>query len=282
MEFEQEKVLSQDNPGLGEIAESPPAETVPQQEEKVDSSPPESIPYNRFQEVVGKKNELQESLENSNRQIEILTQELLKSKQPVIPQEQPVPVEMPKEPIPDDFPDGTADRDYIRAVNNYDYQMNKIKDSQERMKNAAVEAHARNFKQHQARAAQFVATAPDYYTVAESNPITQVYTDEMKRAIVASPMSPQIAYHLGKNQAEAVRIANSTNPAVEIGMLQAKLSNPAPAKQVSLAPQPITPVGNSNAANEKIPGADKMTYEEYKARMNKKESDKRRNGTWGR
>jgi len=278
MEFEQEKVL-QDNPDLGATADSPPAQTVPEQEKE---APPENIPYNRFQEVVGKKNELQSSLEERDRQVEMLTQELLKTKQPVQQQAQPVQVELPTKPNRDEFDDDT---DYFMAVSDYKYKANRFQEEQERQKNAVVESHQRNYQQHQLRAADFVSKNPDkgdYWAVAENNTITQYYPSEMKAAIVASGMSPQIAYHLGKNQAEAIRIANSPLPSLEIGKLEAKLSSPAPAKQVSMAPQAINPVGDTNAAHERVPGKDNMAYEEYKAKMNVREAQNRKNGTWGR
>lgn len=277
-EIVKEQVLDQDFPGsTGEQAASPPAQDEPQE-------PPEAIPYARFVEVNTEKNRFKTSLEEKDRQIEMLTQEILRSKQPATQQVQTEPVQMPVEPRPEDFEDGVTDRDYIRALNNYDYQMNKLKDSQEAAKNAKVHEHARNLDQHRLRAAQFIQNNPDksdYLTVAERNPVTSYYTDEMKMAITASPKSPEIAYYLGKNPAEAIRIAQSALPAMEIGMIAAKLSATESApKKVSLAPDPIEPVGNINHAVEK--SLQNMSMDEYRAKMNRREMERRKAGNWGR
>lgn len=71
-------------------------------------------------------------------------------------------------------------------------------------------------------------------------------TPAMAEAIFASEIGPDIAYYLGSNRAEATRIAKLPSPAMqakEIGRLEAKLIiDPVPAKRVSDAPAPITPV----------------------------------------
>jgi hypothetical protein len=197
----------------------------------------------------------------------------------------PKPVELPKEPNPSDFPDGTLDREYLRQVNDYDFKMNMIKREQEAKVTQQESAFRNNFQQHQLRAANLVAANPDYadyYTVAEANPVINHYTQDMVRAMMASPKSAEIAYHLGKNPADAIRVANSPVPALEIGKIEAKLSAPVATKTASMAPQPISPVGNTNAAHEKIPGQDKMPYPEYKVKANAREAELRKAGAYGR
>jgi hypothetical protein len=278
MELEQEKVLSQDNPEmLGEQAASPPAP------EETPAPPPENVPYSRFQEQTQKKNEYKTEVENLKQQMNVLNMQLLKQNQPAINQQpQQVQEELPAKPNPSDFADGTYDEKYIEKLSNYHYKMNKMKEQSEASQRAQAERDVVNAQQHNMRAALFQQQNPDYFVVAENNPYVSQYPNSMRSAIVASDKSPEIAYHLGKNPTEALRIANSPNPSFEIGKIAAKLSTDTTKKQVSMAPQPITPVGNTNTANEKQPGQDKMSYDEYKAKMNAKESSARQNGTWGR
>jgi hypothetical protein len=287
-EIIKDKVLNQDNPAQqGEQAASPPAEPVPAQQTQEVSPPPENIPYGRFAEVNQQKNEFKEKLEETTRQVDMLTTQLLKQQSPVQMQVQPTqkPVELPKEPNPTDFAEGIYDREYLRQVNDYDFKMNTLKREQETKVSQQESAYRNNFQQHQLRAASLVASNPeyaDYYTVAEASPVINHYTQDMVRAMMASPKSAEIAYHLGKNPADAIRVANSPVPALEIGKIEAKLSTPVATKTASMAPQPISPVGNTNAAHEKTPGKDEMSYAEYKAKMNARESEMRKAGTYGR
>lgn len=73
----------------------------------------------------------------------------------------------------------------------------------------------------------------------------------MSRAIMNSDSGTDIAYYLGKNPQEAIRISNLEPfaSAREIGKIEAKLtSSPAP-KRPSAAPDPIIPVGSKERAN---------------------------------
>lgn len=84
----------------------------------------------------------------------------------------------------------------------------------------------------------------DYEVVAQ-NPALPI-TDDMAEVIMDSEQGPDIAYHLGKNPQEALRIAklSKTRQAVEIGKLEDRLSKPAPIKKPP--PAPINPVSGSS------------------------------------
>jgi hypothetical protein len=273
----EEQVAVQEVPEqLGEQVAPPATEEVPS------TPPPENVPYSRFQEQTQKKNEYKTEVEELKKQMNVLNMQILNQNQPAL-QQPPPPVqeEMPSKPNPNDFTDGTYDEKYVEQLSSYHYKMNKLKDASESTKRATVDRDQTALQQHNMRAAMFQQDTPDYFVVAEQNPYVSQYPQQMIRAMVSSDKSPQIAYHLGKNPTEALRIATSLNPAFEIGKIAAKLSTEPAAKKVSLAPQPITPVGNTNAANEKQPGTDKMSYEEYKAKMNARENERRKNGVWG-
>jgi hypothetical protein len=88
-------------------------------------------------------------------------------------------------------------------------------------------------------------------------------TPEMAEIIRDSDVWPDLAYHLGKNMAEAARIAalSPTRQAVELGRLEARVTAPKPLP--NRAPAPVEPVSGIAAGGTKDPG--KMSFEEYKA-----------------
>ena len=80
-------------------------------------------------------------------------------------------------------------------------------------------------------------------------------TSHLNIAIMQAENGDEIAYYLGKNLAEATRIANldPISAVREIGRLEAKLlAEPPKAKTPSNAPAPITPVKGSSSANKTI------------------------------
>lgn len=97
-----------------------------------------------------------------------------------------------------------------------------------------------------------VALAPDV-------PITEGIADIIR----GSDAAADLAYYLGKNRAEAMRIAQMTpmSAARELGRIEASLAAPKPRTE-SKAPPPITP-GKASGSGAKSP--DKMSAEEYRA-----------------
>ena len=112
------------------------------------------------------------------------------------------------------------------------------------------------------RRSQALTEMPDYVEVAES-PDVQI-SMPMAGAIVMADNGPAIAYHLGKNPAEAARIAALPQhmQAFEMGILAASLKGKKP--EVSHAPAPIKPVGGRSDAIHKSPEDESMA--EYAAR----------------
>lgn len=104
--------------------------------------------------------------------------------------------------------------------------------------------------QHQTKVQQTYATREeavrdkydDFQEVAYNKHLP--ISEAMKEAILESEVGPEVLYHLGKNPGEARRIAG-LSPASqirEIGKLEATLTANPPAKKVTNAPDPITPV----------------------------------------
>ena len=96
-------------------------------------------------------------------------------------------------------------------------------------------------------------------------------TRDMVIAMSDADNAGDIAYHLGKNEDEANRIAELSPlaQAKEIGKLEVKLAKKPPAeKKVTNAPNPIEPVGGGDATEK----AEKdMTFSELEAHRNKQE-----------
>jgi len=76
-------------------------------------------------------------------------------------------------------------------------------------------------------------------------------TPAMSEAIMESDIGPELAYYLGKNPAEARRIAllSPLSQAREIGRLENKVATPAKA---SSAPAPIKPVGTRSVGGDPL------------------------------
>lgn len=112
---------------------------------------------------------------------------------------------------------------------------------------------------------------PDFEEVAldQTVPITPLIME-----VLAETESPaDIAYYLGKNRAEAIKIARMTPMAVAraIARIELEIKNAGPAPlipkpNISGAPAPIRPVGSGNPVLEKDPN--KMSQKEYEAWMN--------------
>ena len=93
--------------------------------------------------------------------------------------------------------------------------------------------------------AKVVATHPDYEAVAENSEIN--ITTPMAHAILLSDNGPDIAYYLGKNLAEATRIAALAPAAqiVQIGRISEKLATPVVTRRRE--PAPIEPLSGGNS-----------------------------------
>jgi hypothetical protein len=112
---------------------------------------------------------------------------------------------------------------------------------------------------YQARASVAASKYPDYAEVT-GNPTLQI-TPAMAEAIVDSEHGPEVAYHLGKNPAEAARIARLNPPAQirAIGNIEAAVT--APKQATTPPPPPVKAVGAQSKSGAKDPT--KMTMAEY-------------------
>lgn len=112
---------------------------------------------------------------------------------------------------------------------------------------------------YEARVAEVRDRYADFDAVV-SNPSLPI-TDDMAAVIFDSDRGPEVAYHLGKNPAEAARIArlSPVAQAKELGRLEERLS--APRALPKQPPAPITPVGGTASAGSADPS--KMSMSEF-------------------
>lgn len=144
-------------------------------------------------------------------------------------------------------------------------------DEKQRIERAQAEAQKAVADAHAARVEKAVEKYEDFHEVAES-PDVQISLP-MAHAIINHDQGPDIQYFLGKNPAEAKRIAAIPSVAgqlVELGIIAASLKQtkaPASAesvtKPITSAPAPIKPTTAGTAGVTKSP--DEMSMEEYAA-----------------
>lgn len=199
------------------------------------------------------------------------------------PQDEPDKVDEPQPPQRPARESFADDATYATAVEKYvddraAYVAERIvqKREQERAdaeRKAAIEQGQRTAMQSYAsRVAQAREKHADYSAVAESPDV--VVSQVMAQAIMHSDEGPELAYHLGKNPAEAERISKLPPPVqlLELGKIAMKLAappeeKPAPAsKPVSAAPAPGKPI---KASDVSVKSAEEESMDEYAIRRRK-------------
>lgn len=186
-------------------------------------------------------------------------------------------------PDPNDpEPDASRFTDYVewqKAWNRWDRRQDT---RQEKAAAAAAEqqnAAKAKAQTWQTRVSEATAELADFAAVAQ-NPDLSV-TQAMAEAITESEIGPSILYHLGKNPAEAARIAklSPVSQVREIGKLEKALEPAAAADEdedapvappvkkptVSKAPAPHKPLGGGASSTNPAKQIDSMTQAEYRA-----------------
>lgn len=147
-----------------------------------------------------------------------------------------------------DYEDGIAERVTQRT------RQEQAETASETAKQLAAEAF--NYRETMAR-----ERYQDYDAVTR-NPNVRI-TDQMASVILDSDLGPEMAYHLGRNPAEAAQIAAlpALAQAAALGKLEAKLSAPKPTPKQP--PAPVSPVGGNASGGSLDPA--KMSMAEYVA-----------------
>lgn len=239
-----------DGGGGAPMPEATPEPVAPAPETTADQESEESKPEKTFSqaeldEILQKrlakerrKLQQQANLEAENR---ILKEKLQQ-------QDPPKPTAPDGKPTPDKF--GTYE-EYLDALTDW-----KI---EERQKKVAAEREAETAKQREAntqkRWSEGVEKAreklPDYDDVLDQD---LAISRPMMESILDSDVGPEIAYYLGKNPAEAQRIAGlgPIAAAREIGKIELKLERQSSEPEKSNAPKP-PPSSGSRGQVEKSP-----------------------------
>lgn len=190
---------------------------------------------------------------------------------PVVPTKEP---EILTQPTLDEF-DFDQEK-FIVANNTYTQKLidQKIKEAVNNANEQSTRVNAQNQIESawNDRVSTFTQAHDDFIDVV-SNPALSI-TGDMSDVMKTSELGPDIAYHLGKNPSEAVRISQlpPMAQAMALGKIEASLSKPvAKQKQATTAPAPISPVGNTqpttSIANESIG--------DFMKRRNQEDADRR-------
>jgi hypothetical protein len=122
----------------------------------------------------------------------------------------------------------------------------------------AVQEREQSWRQKEAKTAE---RYEDYEEVTKSEELS--ITPVMAEAIKDSDMGPEVAYYLGKNPQDALRISQLSPAAQvrELGKIEARLELKPAVKQASKAPPPVDPVGGGKGAAANLESVSQAEYE---------------------
>lgn len=164
-------------------------------------------------------------------------------------------------PNPDTFPAGEFDPAYMMARIKYDSRQEQASQVAAQRQQQSQRVQIESYQSYQGRLDDARTRYADFDAVA-GDPSVPIRTD-VALVIAQSEHGPDIAYYLGKNRAEAARIAGLTPvmAAREIGRIEARFdAKPAP----SAAPSPASTTlrGNGSTATRNV---ENMSMSEYRA-----------------
>jgi hypothetical protein len=174
----------------------------------------------------------------------------------------------PDEPKPGDF---KTVGEYTRALVKYEAkkagETGKAQAEQSKQQEHANEIVSAFVK----RQDEFKAATPDYEDVVGGTDL--IVPDIAKQYLIESEVGPQLAYHLAKNPDEVTRLKklSPSRCVAELGKLETKFekaaapakADAAPAKEISKAPAPISPLEGKETTVNKDPS--QMTFQELRA-----------------
>jgi len=184
------------------------------------------------------------------------------------PQEEPKPAPvtipgLPPKPTVDQFEDYEQ---FIEAVADWTADKKLLEREYKQQQTQATERQKTAIEKHQERANAIATVHADYDEAIEAV-ADIIFPNTTIESIFESDHSAEVIYFLGKNRAEAERIAKlpPVKQLIEIGKIEAKFEKkdePPPPKRVTQAPAPITPV---NAKPSLAPDPANMSDDEWLA-----------------
>jgi len=241
-----------------EVQVEEPAEEVV---EEVAEVKPKQTAQERINEVTRKRRE-------AERDAEYWKNKAL-SQPPPAPAKVETPVEPSGRPSLENY---DTTEQYEDAV--YDWRRSK-EIAREQTANVEKE-YEKQLGDFNSRATELRKEHADFDAVIES----EVFTPNMRRAILVSEKGPALAYCLGlpENREIADRIRNLSDTAqvYELGKLETKLEVMSKTKKVPKAPDPVVPLGAGGGGAEKDPS--KMSVDEWMEWDRKRAYEKRIEG----
>lgn len=175
-------------------------------------------------------------------------------------QSQPRQEERNDEPQIENYNDYAA---YTKDVGRWAAREERLRSDHERSVRSAQDAAERK--------TQGVVSAgrdkyADFNEVALSDKVR--VSDIMAQAMSESEAGPDVAYYLGKNRDEALRISQLSPMAqvLEIGRIESRIGAPS-GKRLTGAPAPVTTLGRGGSVS--TPDPDKMSMKDWVAHRNK-------------
>ena len=219
------------------------AETQPEVEQEQQQQPAKTFTQDEVNAIVGERLAREERKLRRELQQQIEAQRINQEPQAEAPQQL-------AKPTPAQF---TTTEDYVEALADWKAKQvvsAQIVELQTKAKERARQAYQQQVAAtYQERVGEARTKYNDFDAVA-FNPQLPI-TDAMAETIQHSEQGAEVHYYLGKNPAEAKRIAQLSPflQAKEIGRLEAKLAANPPQSHVSSAPAPISPVTAARGAS---------------------------------
>lgn len=256
--MEEEITSPEVNPGDETSAESTEVDTEESatSEETTEETPAE--PPKKSKGVQKRLDEITRQRYEAERRAEQERQERLYWQRKAMGEDKPVTTTPQNKPTVDQY--GSYE-EYLEALSDWKVESRLSAEREEYQRRAREQETYQKQTTYQERVNKALDKYEDYADVAHGNHWSP--TEAMTDAILESDMGPDIAYYLGSNPDEAVRISRLSPQAQyrELGKLEAKLSAPKSEKPTS-APPPIEPSG-SRAKADKAPH--EMSPSEFKA-----------------
>jgi len=186
----------------------------------------------------------------------------------------PVPPVAPEAPVtPDQF---SSDEAYVDALVEQ-REARALEEREQQKKEFEVNKKAFELNESFLDKVESVREKYDDFDAVAFNPDIPV-SNAMAEIIRSSDVGPDLAYYLGKNREEAVRISEMTvaQQGAALARLEVKISNAPPVKKTSSAPAPISPVNPRGSSSVEYDTTDprlvgKMSASEWIERENKRE-----------
>ena len=252
----------------------PTEEVAPVEEETKDVDEPPEVPE---EEVQPELDELDKVIEDRKAKAEYWTEQArLKRKEffqpghtPPVETEEPVPTEesvLGPEPKQEDFEDYDS---YYRALARYETDQRLLYHEQQRMTQGKIQ-ELEIFKESVVEAG--VAKYGDFEDIARDPSLA--ITTQMLDVMRELEYPEDVAYYLGRNPSEAIKIARQSPARIAVSLVQLEnriqtelKTNPpekptSPQPRTTTAPPPVRPVSGGAEQVEKDPA--KMTPTEYR------------------